>query len=92
MFFKIKEVSSQGSLEDSVWISFNADGNADNNDLASAENSSSPVIEKQSSYQEFSYTATNLPEFTSFAIKLVMKSSEPSYPPKVQDIRVVASY
>ena len=92
VLYKIKETSSQKNMEDIVWNYFNVDGNPDNEDLATPENSSSSVVEKQSSYQEFSYSVENLPEFTSFSIKLVMKTDDPAYPPKIQDIRSVASY
>jgi len=38
------------------------------------------------------YTSSDLPEFSSFAVKVVMKSVDPSYVPKIQDIRAVASF
>jgi len=37
-------------------------------------------------------TKENLPEFSSFAVKIVMKTSDPAYVPKIQDVRAVASY
>ena len=43
-------------------------------------------------YQELVYSVSELPEFTSFAIKVVMKSDDPVYVPKLQDLRAVASY
>ena len=92
VLYRTKETSTQNSLEDTVWNYFNIDGNPDNDDLATPENSSSSVVEKQSSYQEFSYSIADLPEFTSFSIKIVMKSDDPAYPPKIQDVRAVASY
>ena len=71
---------------------FNETGNPDHDVIASSENSISAITEKQSSYQELSYSVEDLPEFSSFAIKIVMKSSNPAFVPKVQDLRVVASY
>jgi len=92
LLYRIKESSSQVNFEDVEWNYFNIDGNPDNNDLATYTNTISGQIESQSSYQELKYSASNLPEFNSFAIKLVMKTNDPSYPPKIQDLRAVASY
>ena len=92
VFYKIKEISSQSNFDDINWNYFNVDGNPDNNDLATAANSISGQFEKQSFYQEFKYSASNLPEFTSFAVKIIMKTDDPAYPPKIQDLRVVGSY
>jgi len=92
ILYKFKEASLQSNFEDINWKYFNIDGSPDNNDLATAENSISAIVEKQSSYQEFKYSATNLPEFTSFAIKIIMKTDDPAYAPKIQDVRAVASF
>jgi hypothetical protein len=92
LLYKIKKSSSQENFEDIEWQYFNGTGIPDNEVIASSENSISGITEKQSSYQELSYSEENLPEFSSFAIKVVMKSSNPAFVPKVQDIRAVASY
>ena len=92
VLYKIKESSLETNFEDINWKYFNVNGTSDNNDLATPENTISGLYEKQSSYQEFSYTINDLPEFTSFAIKLVMKTDDPAYAPKLQDVRAVASY
>ena len=59
---------------------------------ASAENEISGLFEKQDSYQELPFSVSNLPEFTSFAVKIIMESDNPAYVPKVQDLRAVASF
>jgi hypothetical protein len=92
VLYRIKEASLQSNFEDINWKYFNIDGSPDNNDLATAENSISAIVEKQSSYQEFKYSVADLPEFTSFAIKIVMKTDDPAYAPKIQDVRAVASF
>ena len=38
------------------------------------------------------YSVSDLPEYSSFAIKIVMTGTDPSYVPKVQDIRAVAAF
>ena len=92
VLYRIKEASLQSNFEDINWKYFNIDGSPDNDDLATSENSISAIVEKQSSYQEFKYSAADLPEFTSFAIKIVMKTDDPAFAPKIQDVRAVASF
>jgi hypothetical protein len=92
VLYKIKESSSQVNFTDVEWNYFNVDGNPDNTDLATYANSISGQMENQSSYQELKYSAPNLSEFNSFAIKIIMKTDDPAYAPKIQDLRAVASY
>ena len=92
VFYKTKESSSQENFDDINWVAFNTNGNPDTLELATVENSISGQFEKQSSYQELSYSASNLAEFTSFAVKVVMKTDDPAYVPKIQDLRAVAAY
>jgi hypothetical protein len=92
ILYRIKESSTQVNFEDVEWKYFNETGVPDNNDLASYVNIISGQIEPQSAYQELRYSVANLPEFNSFAIKIVMKTDDPAYVPKIQDLRAVASY
>ena len=92
ILYKIKKSSSQENFEDIEWIYFNEAGEPDVDTVASSENAISGITEKQSSYQELSYSIENLPEFSSYAVKIVMKSNNPAFVPKIQDIRAVASY
>ena len=92
VYYKIKSASSAVSLKDTNWIPFNLDGNPDFDVLATATNSISGQFEKQSDYQELSYSADDLNDFTSFAIKIVMKTEDPAYVPKIQDLRAIASF
>ncbi len=92
LYYKIKEASSAINFDDTNWVPFNIDGNPDFEILASATNSISGQFEKQTDYQELSYSVSDLPEFTSFSVKIVMRSENPAYVPKVQDLRAVASY
>ena len=92
LLYRIKKSSSQENFEDIEWVMFNGTGLPDTDTIATSENSISGITEKQSSYQELSYSVEDLPEFSSFAVKLVMKSRNPAYVPKIQDLRAVASY
>ena len=92
VFYKFKKASSQENFEDIDWIYFNKKGEPDTYEIATSENTISGIVEKQSAYQDLKYTASNLPEYSSFAIKIVMKGVDPAYVPKVQDIRAVAAF
>jgi hypothetical protein len=92
VLYRIKESSSQINFDDIEWQYFNADGNPNNDDLATYNNVISGQIESQSAYQELKYSVSNLSEFNSFAVKVIMKTDDPAYPPKIQDLRAVASY
>ena len=92
VFYKIKKSSSQENFEDINWEAFNQDGNPDVDEIASATNNISGNFESQKSYQELKYSVSRLPNFSSFAVKIVMKTSEPAYSPKIQDLRAVATY
>tara|TARA_B100001996_G_scaffold298420_1_gene238798 strand:- start:2570 stop:10771 length:8202 start_codon:yes stop_codon:yes gene_type:complete len=92
VLYKYKEESSETNFDDIEWKYFNVDGKSDIELSASAENEISGLFEKQESYQEIPFSVSNLPEFTSFAVKVVMNSDNPSYVPKLQDLRAVASF
>ena len=92
ILYKIKPSSVQVNFDDINWEYFNEDGSPDVKVLANPGNSISGQFEKQEYYQELRYSVSNLPEFTSFAIKLIMKTDDPAYVPKIQDLRAVASY
>ena len=92
VLYRTKKSSSQENFEDIEWVYFNSTGVPDVDLIATAENSISGITEKQSSYQELTYSVDDLPEFSSFAIKVVMKTSNPAFVPKIQDLRAVASY
>lgn len=92
VLYRIKESSTQVNFEDVEWKYFNESGVPDNDDLATYTNIISGQIEPQSAYQELRYSVSNLAEFTSFAIKIIMKTADPAYAPKIQDLRAVGSY
>ena len=92
ILYRIKKSSSQENFEDIEWVNFNTTGLPDKDTIATSENSISGITEKQSSYQELSYSVEDLSEFSSFAVKIIMKSRNPAFVPKIQDLRAVASY
>jgi hypothetical protein len=92
VLYKFKKASSQENFNDIDWVYFNESGQPDTLEIASSENTISGVVEKQSSYQDLKYSVSDLPEFSSFAVKIVMKGVDPAFVPKIQDIRAVASF
>ena len=88
VLYKILESSSQEILSSVKWnyLPF------ETKDLKlTSTNAISGIFEKREDYQELKYYVNDLSEFTKYAIKIVLKSDNPVYPPKVQDLRVVAS-
>ncbi len=92
VLYKFKKASSQENFEDIDWVLFNGNGQPDTLELATTENSISSVVEKQSSYQDLKYSVSDIDEYSSFAIKIVMLGVDPSFVPKIQDIRAVAAF
>ncbi len=92
LLYKIKKSASQENFDDIEWVYFNGTGLPDASVIATSENSMSGITETQDSYQELTYSVEDLPEFSSFAIKIVMKTNNPAFVPKIQDLRAVASY
>lgn len=91
VYYKIREANSQFNFADIDWREFNTGGYSDNLVVPSAINSISGYFEQQESYKEYEYTIENLPEFTTYSIKIVMNSTDPCYVPKIQDFRCVSA-
>jgi len=92
VLYKFKKASSQDNFDDIDWILFNGNGQPDTLELATTENTISSVVEKQSSYQDLKYSVSDIEEYSSFAIKIVMLGVDPAFSPKIQDIRAVAAF
>jgi hypothetical protein len=92
IYYKTKSTNSQEVFDDIEWIPFNNAGESDFVVDPANEKVISALFENQSSYKEYKYSVSNLSEFTSFAVKVIMKSTNPCYIPKIQDIRIVAAY
>ena len=84
--------SSQYNFDDLDWNYFNESGNPDVEVIPSSDNFVSGYVETQESYKEYRFSASNLNPFSSYAIKIIMRSSNPVFVPKIQDVRIVASY
>ena len=79
MYFR---VSTDGDkLDDLSWTPFNSDGSSD---------SSIVPAEDDTTFKEYKYTASDINDFTSFQLKVVMKGTISSYPPVLRDLRGIA--
>ena len=92
VYYKVKPVNSQLVFDDIEWSAFNGNGLPDIEVIPSNEAAISGLFESQSSYKEHKYSVSDLSDFASFAVKIVMKASNPCYVPKIQDARIVAAY
>jgi hypothetical protein len=81
VFYKITNATEVRNINELSWIPFNTDGNEDVT-VTPAEN--------DNIFKEYKYSVSNLNEFTAFQIKIVMKGSNSSYPPIIEDLRGIA--
>ena len=92
VLYKFKPASLQYNFDDLDWNYFNGDGSPDVDVIPSSTNVVSGLIEEQSAYKEYKFSAKDLNLFSSFAIKIVMRGANPVFVPKIQDVRIIASY
>ena len=92
VMFKTKRSSQQIYFKDINWEFFNKTGVPDVEITPSSGTNFSPTTESQADFKEYTYTVNGLKEFSSFAIKLVMKSRNPALPPRIRDLRAIATF
>ena len=91
MLFKIRHIDDSRPFDEIPYVFFNTTGVADDTIVYSESRSQTPYSpDYNTSYNEQKFTVEGLGEFTSFAIKMVMTGSNPSYPPRVTDLRAIA--
>ena len=69
------------NIKELVWTPFNDDGSPDTSVTPSDDNVT---------FKEHKYSVSGLPTFTSFQLKVVLKGTVSSYPPRVKDLRGIA--
>ena len=72
-------------LNDIPWTYFNIDGSPDTSITPSVGDT---VLDDD--FKEYQFSASSLPEFTSFQVKCVMNGLISSYPPRLKDLRAIA--
>ena len=81
MFYRNSSAEESRDINELSWTPFNVNGEEDILITPS---------ESDESYKEYKYSAENLSEFTTFQIKIVMKSTNSAYVPKIRDMRGIA--
>ncbi len=91
LLFKIRRANDNREFDEIPYEFFNATGIPDETIVNAESKSQSPHHpDYYTSFSEQKFTADNLDEFTSFAIKIVMTGTNPAYPPRITDLRAIA--
>jgi hypothetical protein len=81
MYFRTTAADDARNIKELVWTPFNDDGSPDTGVTPSDDNIT---------FKEHKYSVSDLPTFTSFQLKVVLKGTVSSYPPRVKDLRGIA--
>ncbi len=92
LMYKTKRASQQVFFKEINWTYFNTTGVPDKTVSPSTGTNFSPITESEEDFKEYSFTINGLKDFNSFAIKVVLKSRNPSMPPRIRDLRAIATY
>ena len=81
MYYRTSSAEDARKLGDVAWRAFNSDGTPDTAVEPSKDSST---------FKEHQFSASSLPRFTAFQLKLVMTGTNSSYPPVIKDLRGIA--
>jgi hypothetical protein len=81
VYFRLSNADDARNMHELIWTPFNTDGSPDTAIAPTDDNIT---------FREFKYSADNLNKFTAFQLKVVMKGTVSSYPPRVKDLRGIA--
>jgi hypothetical protein len=81
VYFRVSGPDEVRNIEDLNWVPFNGDG---------SEDTTVTPAEDDTTFKEYKYSASDIHDFTSFQIKIVLTGSVSSYPPIVKDMRAIA--
>ena len=81
MYYRVSGPDEERQLDDISWTPFNTDGSPD---------ASITPAEDDTTFKEYKYSASDIHDFTSFQLKIVMKGTNSAYPPVLRDMRGIA--
>ena len=81
LYFRLSNADDARNMQELIWTPFNTDGSPD---------TAIAPIDDNTTFREYKYSADNLNKFTAFQLKVVMKGTVSSYPPRVKDLRGIA--
>ena len=95
VMYRTLRVDAAEPFADIDWIYFNPGAT---NAASGAPDKSVPTSKNRNDFKEYQYfvgqnslgLGTELPEFVSFAIKIIMRGTNSSLPPKIKDFRAIA--
>ena len=87
MFRKVKGIDDDREMKDIPYVQM-----TQQNDAILAEGrSQSPYSDTfKTDFFDYEFSESGINEFTSFKIKIVMKGTNPAYPPRITDMRGIA--
>jgi hypothetical protein len=81
MYFRTTAADDARNMQELVWTPFNTDGSPD---------TAVPPNDDDVTFREHQFSVSSLPGFTAFQLKIVMKGTVSSYPPRIKDLRGIA--
>ena len=85
MFFRLSGGEETRRIQDIEFTPFNTDGSSDSN-VNPSEGDKVLDID----FKDYKFSASALPEFTSFQIKVVFNGTNSAYPARLKDFRAIA--
>jgi hypothetical protein len=81
MFYRVSNADDARKMSDLAWIPFNDDGSPDK---------AVPPSDDDTTFREHQYSVSGTTTFTAFSLKIILKGTSSSYPPRVKDMRGIA--
>ena len=85
MFFRLTGGEETRRIQDIEFTPFNTDGSSDTNVPPSSGDEVNDI-----DFKDYKFSSANLPEFTSFQIKIVFRGINSAYPARLKDFRAIA--
>ena len=81
VYYRVTSAEDARKLGDVAWVAFNSDGTSD---------TAVDPAKDSLTFKEHKFSASDLPEFTAFQLKVVMSGTNSSEPPILRDMRGIA--
>ena len=85
MFYRLTGGEETRRIQDIEFTPFNTDGSSDTNVPPSSGDEVNDI-----DFKDYKFSADNLPEFTSFQIKIVFRGTNSAYPARLKDFGAIA--
>ena len=87
VFRKVKGIDDDREMKDIPYVQMTQANAA----ISAEGRSQSPYSDSfKSDFFDYEYSENDINEFTSFKVKIVMKGTNPAYPPRITDMRGIA--